>query len=242
MSVAFSLFVFGLLYAYFQIMPAFLRTSAWESLTWGDIHDFLTPFVVIPCVFVIYLSLKKHHSEAQGFGFARLAAKPVLALGILLYVNGHGLHLSANAIARVAGQTVDSKVFQTVYFFDEIISHFFWDIGTFLISLGIILLASGINVPSHSRVNVFLLVCGAVLYGFCFAVNGIEGQTVVFVVPAACVGVAVTFLAVKKNRKKDLYNPVHIFFLIAYFLSLVLFAYWRITQGGFPQFSELKMI
>jgi len=41
--------------------------------------------------------------------------------------------------------------------------------------------------------------------------------------------------------KKDL-NKFLLFFTIAYFLSLLLFACWRIARSGFPQLSELDLI
>jgi hypothetical protein len=240
--LVFYLWLFGVLFAYFQIMPAFLIGFAWNSLTWGDIHDFLTPFIIVPCVYFLYLSIQNQRHETIPSRFARTIAGPVLALGMLLYVNGHGLHLSANAIARVIGSLKDSEVYQTVYLFDEIISHTFWDAGVFLISIGLILLARGIFTYEMTRSNVILLAMGAVFYGFCFTVNGIEGQTVIFTMPAACVGAVITFSDVRKNRRTKKHNPVQLFFLLAYSLSLILFAYWGITHRGFPQFSDLGMI
>jgi len=83
---------------------------------------------------------------------------------------------------------------------------------------------------------------GAAFYGFTFAANGIEGQTVVFVIPAALAGVVVSGGKRFKLFQDMETNPIRVFFLLAYILSLLLFVYWGIRYSGFPQFSELSWI
>ena len=76
-----------------------------------------------------------------------------LGFGFLLYVDGHGLHLSSNSIARLLQDMKGSELFKANYLFDEIISHYMWDTGVFLISMGLILLAYKISIQSISGKN-----------------------------------------------------------------------------------------
>ena len=49
----FWLFVFGFVYAFFHVMPALLPSFLKSPLTWGDTLDFVTPFAVIPLVYLL---------------------------------------------------------------------------------------------------------------------------------------------------------------------------------------------
>lgn len=239
----FWLFAFGFVFALFHIMPVLLTSFLKSPLTWGDTLDFLTPFAVIPLAYLLYSHAKK---TLQSFDLlartqSRLA-KIVLAVGFLLYVDGHGLHLSANSIARLLQDMKESELFRATYLFDEIISHFMWDSGVFLISSGLIILAYKLPFKFLSKANLTLLYLGAAFYGFTFTVSGIEGQTVVFTFPASCLGFFLALFLLLRGRKENLQNPILFFFSSAYLLSILLFTYWGITRSGFPQFSELGWI
>lgn len=117
-----------------------------------------------------------------------------------------------------------------------------WDGGFFLISVGLILLAYKLSIKNLSGKNLAFLSLGAAFYGFTFTANGIEGQTVIFTFPAAGVGFLLSLLLYFKRKKEDSQNPFLLFFLSAYFLSLLLFAYWGISRSGFPEFSKLGWI
>jgi len=239
------LFIFGFFFAFFHIVPALLPRFLVLSLTWGDLLDFLTPFAVIPLTYVLYSKANRFlHSQPLLSSWDRIIrtlAKLLLALGVLLYVDGHGLHLSSNSIARLLEGLKESELYKANYLFDEIISHFMWDGGIFLISLGLILLARQISLSLLDTKSAILLSLGAAFYGFTFTANGIEGQTVVFTFPAAGVGFLLALILNLKRQKKSP-NPFLLFFVAGYFLSLILFAYWGISRSGFPQFSELGWI
>lgn len=242
-KICFWLFVFGFVYAFFHVMPALLPTFLKSPITWGDMLDFFTPFTVIPLAYLLYFRAKKTLQSFDLLGRTRsLAVKIVLAVGFILYVDGHGLHLSANSIARLLKNMKESELFRATYLFDEIISHFMWDGGVFLISISLIILAYKLPFKSLSKENLAFLYLGAAFYGFTFTVNGIEGQTVVFTFPAAFLGFLLSLFLFLKRRKKGLQNPYLFFFSSAYFLSVLLFAYWGITRSGFPEFSELGWI
>jgi hypothetical protein len=240
------LFGFSFLLAFFHILPPFLTSFFLWPLSWGDALDFLTPFVVIPSAFMIYsrlrtisLSLFGQESSTRTLN---IAGQIVLAVGFLCYAEGHGLHLSANSLARLLQDARDSEIFKATYVYDEIISHFIWITGLFLISLSLILLAFKLSLQSLSWKKTVLLLTGAAFYGFTFTVEAIEGQTVVLAFPAAAAGFLLTFFLYLRRRKQRVENLLLLFFAIAYFLSLALFTYWGLSRSGFPQFSELGWI
>lgn len=242
----FWLLAFGFIFAFFHIMPAILQNYLRSPLTFGDTLDFLTPFAFVFLTFVLYSRMKKIRSSLDDqqplLKVFRVLAKVLLAVGLILFVNGHGLHLSANSIARLLENNQGSELYKATYLFDEIISHFMWDSGVFFVSLGLIFLAFKLSSKPLKAKNIIFLILGACLYGFTFTVNGIEGQTVVFSFPASGLGfLLASFLYFKQSKQKE-QNPLFLFFISAYFLSLLLFAYWGISRPGFPQFSELGWI
>lgn len=237
------LFALGFVYAFFHILPALLISYLEKPLTWGDTLDFLTPFAVIPMVYLLYSFVKKTlHSSDNLSKREGLTAKVILFIAFILYVDGHGLHLSSNSIARLLRDMKGTDLFQATYLFDEIISHFMWDGGVFLISLSFIIFARKLPFKFLSPAGLVLLFLGAAFYGFTFTVNGIEGQTVIFTFPAAFLGFLLSLALYLKGRKQDLQNPILLFFSMAYLTSAILFACWGIARSGFPQFSELGWI
>jgi hypothetical protein len=240
------LFFFGLTYSFFHIVPSFLPRLLKKPLTWGDTLDFITPLAVIPLVFFLYFqiksALKSQGSLESSPRFRNRLGKFLIGLGFLLYVDGHGLHLAANSLARLLNDMLDSELYRAAYLLDEIISHIMLNGGMVLIAAGLILFALNLSFESLSGKNFNLLSFGAVFYGFNFTVNCIEGQTVALGIAASGLGFLLTSYLYYQNRKSNPNNPILLFFLAAYFLSLILFAYWGITNSGFPQFSELGWI
>lgn len=245
-NLCFFLFFFSLSLSAFHILPPILSRFFLWPLTWGDTLDLLTPFGVIPFAFVIYLHLNKMSQSVQdreaSSRSSNILIKAMLAIGFLSYVEGHGLHLGANSISRLLQTMKDSDVFKAAYLFDEVISHFIWIGGLSLISLGLILMARRIAFQPFKGKSMVFLSAGSVFYGITFTVEAIEGQTVVLAFPVACGGFLLSLFLLLKTKREAGRNPVLVFFLFALFLSILLFAYWGISQSGFPQFSELGWI
>jgi hypothetical protein len=235
------LLLYGFAYAFFHIMPAFLSTPVWNRLMIADLLDLLTPFVMVGLVCWLWVVLRRTAGEA------RCVRPPVLSSAILLvgavvFVEGHGMHLSANAIARHLGPAKDPGAYPLTYFFDEVLGHILWDSGIALLSIGLVLLGWRSARRPVSGTGSSVTALGALFYGFTYFVNAVEGQTVVFTLPLA-VGIPLATAVVASRRRVSLLrNPVLWFFTVAYAAAVCLFAYWLIRQGGFPQFSELGWI
>ena len=237
------LILYGMVFMSFHLIPALFPRYVQKPITYGDMLDFITPFAVIPVAFILHSKIRRMGSGPNyPVEVPNHMSLIMLGAGIILYIDGHGLHLSANCLARLFDRFQNPEFFNVAYLFDEIISHYVWDAGVFLISIALIFASYRIPRLSQSPQNLCLICAGAAFYGFTFAVNGIEGQTVIFLIPAALLGVVVSG-GKRFNISQDLAsNPIRMFFLLAYTISLFIFVYWGFRHSGFPQFSDLGWI
>lgn len=99
-----------------------------------------------------------------------------------LWVEGQGMHLSANSISNLVGSG-SSAVHDLVHFYDEVLSHYIWHLA--IIGLSVLLLLR-VGVPGEgTAVHWGLIAPAAVLYGSTYFVAVIEGATVPLGLPAA---------------------------------------------------------
>jgi len=234
------LFLYGLAFAFFQVVPA-LISGMWRSpITQGDALDFLTPLAVVPILLGVYTRIKVQLPGKGTAPFSRVASGICLVVGVIEYVDGHGIHLPSNSLSRLLEE--GTSVFRAAYLYDEVISHYIWDGGVILISAGLILLAARLKPGYLTKREGFWLAAGAALYGFTFFANGIEGQTVLMTFPAAAVGFGVSVYLFLREVRTGSANPVLAFYGLGYLVSVVLFATWGIVHSGFPEFSALGWI
>jgi hypothetical protein len=235
------LFYFALFYAVFHIFPVFLRFNLKNGFRLGDLFDLFTPFVFIFTVWKLHsilLPSTRHERASKN----RLPANSFLIFGSILFVEGHGMHLAANALGRMIEPVVSPVLYSLDYFFDEILGHFLWDGGIAMISIGLILRCLQKDTLTRSSVAFPLITLGGLLYGFTYFINAIEGQTVSLTLPLAILIPIFIVLNARKMRIPVRSSPLLLFFLIGYVWSLGLFIGWRLWQGGFPEFSELDWI
>lgn len=243
MDICRRLFMYGFVYAFFQIMPAFIPGHFAGPVSRGDAFDFLTPLAVIPVALAVFYKLRKA-AETEGPASFRSSkwSVAVFVLGLICYVEGHGLHLSANSIDRLLGGQENTVLHQSVYIYDEVISHFIWDSGVLIIAAGLILAGTRVHFPRLSWARWAFLGGGAACFGFSYAVNAIEGQTVVLTFPAAVLIALICLWIYGRGRRRREHNAAALFFLMGFLLSTLLFAYWGIAHPGFTEFSELGWI
>jgi len=145
----------------------------------------------------------------------------VFALGALLYAQGHGIHLAANSVSNVDPG-------ETAYLWDEVVGHYLWYAG-FAVIVAALAVALA-DRKARGGVAAHLL---AAAVGFTHFTNSIEGQT-----PWLGIGTALVFSVWGLLTLDGMGR----YLVTTYGLSLVLFAGYRIWQGGFPEFSELGWI
>lgn len=233
------LFIYAAAFAVMLVVPTFLPGMLSESMTWGDGLDFLTPWLVVPAAWWAWAALRREEGTAA---FSPGWSAGLMAAGSILFINGHGIHLSANASARLLVNGEAGVFYRTVYLFDEIISHHMWDGGVWLISLALMVGGVGLIGMKGKRNDFLLLGMGAAMHGFTFAVNGIEGQTLPFTLPAAALTAVAAGIVFFRGKGSPAFRRVALFVGLAYVISLLLFIIWGLVQKGFPQFSELGWI
>jgi hypothetical protein len=176
---------------------------------WADWIDIATPYVVLLPV----------AAALHGLAADRIAWTCYL-VGAITYVEGHGIHLSANSIGNVSPSP-------TAHLWDETVGHHLWSAGVVLVVLAIARAAHDRPAPPPAA---YLL---AVLVGVTFFTNAVEGSMAVFGLVAAA------FLTLVGWTQRDGFGRV---ILAAYGIALVLLIGFGVWQGGYPEFTELGWV
>jgi hypothetical protein len=156
----------------------------------------------------------------------------LLGVGGVTFTLGHGLHLAANSISNVA-DTVVAKA-SIVHLWDEVVSHYFWYIGLFLVLAAMALALR----PQEFRVGAFDVVV-SLLVAVTLVNNYIEGGTPWMGLVFLAVGAVCGFLwrPAAVSRLLLVVGGVGLLLLIGWGV------YWLAADGSvFPQFSELGWI
>jgi hypothetical protein len=189
--------------------------DAGRGTEWADWIDLLVPYAVFgPAL-----------AAGAGAGADRRAWL-VAALGAIAYADGHGVHLSANSIGNERGNA------QPVHLWDEVVGHYLWYAGLFLLVAALALALADRPAPGRAAWPL------AALFGLTAATNGIEGGTAVF-----SLAVSLVFVGWGWQHRRASGSLL----VTAYGVTTLLLAgwglYWGLTDGRwFPQFSELGWI
>jgi hypothetical protein len=231
------LVLLALCYFGLQVLTQFLRWDIGIGLQVGDVVTLAAPLVVPLVAWLIWRLLRQ--AIAPGSGSGRFAPL-MLLMGSLLYAEGIGMNITANAIARFLDQHASgATAFTLTYLLDEHVGHLLWHAGVLLLTLA---LASASWTVSLPAVGTSYIAAGSgMLYGFTWFTDGVEGQTVPLMFLAA---IALALLCVRAARSRGplTRNPAMLAIGVAAATAIALFSGWWIWQGGFPQFSELGWI
>ncbi len=205
-----ALVAFALAVAVFHHLPA-------VGGDLGDWIDLATPFAVVGTAALVLLGLS---AWGAGLGLAVAAA--------IAYVDGHGLHLSANSIRA---EEPAAEVERVAYFWDERFSHWEWHLGLVGLLVAFCLAEPHGRTPVRAGSAQSALVAG--LLGFTLFTSTVEGQTWWLLPPAALV-LAGWALA----------RPRLVLGACAGALALacLLLAGWAAWHRGVPEFSDLGWI
>jgi len=230
--VSFYILLFSIAFALFFIGPPLLsqQCGLYPLMKTGDVVDVLTPLILIPLYWLLYRA-----NENKGLSWKGILVFLVLAA---FWVEGQGMHLSANSIGHLLKAMKGSEVYSLTYFYDEVLSHYLWHFG--IVGLSALLIFQQWRGGSGEKAPLmWIILLAAIVHGFTFFVIVIEAGTaplgVSFAVIAAVFGLV-------WGRQKLGSQPVLLFFFVSYLLAVVLFAGWGIYWGGLPQFSELGII
>ncbi len=182
-----------------------------DRTRWADWIDLATPYVVLLPV-----------AAALAAAGADRVAWALYAVGAITYVEGHGIHLSANSISNVA--PTEGEWPPLVHLWDETVGHYFWSGGALLVALAV---ARAMRAQERPPAIAYVL---ALTVGATWFSNSIEGGTPILGIAGAAL------LALIGWRERARFGA---FFMVAYGLALCLLVGFGIWQGGFPQFTEL---
>jgi hypothetical protein len=198
--------VFAAVFFVFHQLPSVLFTDRVEAAV-----DVLTPFAVAASTVAVMVAL----------GASRGPILAAVAAGVL-YVHGHGVHLSANSIHN---EGLDDPV---VYFWDERFSHVEAVLGWF--GLVAVFCLAERRSPRSAGTSPRVLGAAALILGWTFFTSTVEGQTWWLELPAAALfGV----WALRAPR------PLLRAAAGAFAVGAVLIAVWAVWHGGVPEFSDL---
>jgi hypothetical protein len=172
--------------------------------------DLLTPFAVLGAAAWTLASLQ------PGPGLLVVAAAAAIA-----YVDGHGIHLGANAVSN-AGPT--GAAADEAHFWDEIWGHIEWHAGFF------VLLGALCAADRRARAGAVPLALAAALLGFTLFTNTVEGGDWWLALLASAA--FVPWAAVRPT-------PIRVAVAAAFGLCAAGIGVWAAWHGGVPQFTEL---
>ncbi len=222
--------VFVLGYALVDLLPIVLPGQ--PRILGLPLRDAADAALVFLLVF-LYVELANHARVMQ-----RRWARAVLALALLLMVQGHAIHLAANAIA--AAVDPEAEGWTLIYFLDEHWGHTELHFSFLLLAALFIGRASGEgDVDWLSRADKVSLWVLAVVYGVLLAGAAVEGQTVLpLMLPCGLLLGIWGLWPFLVRPREGLTLPIHRFFFSA---SLGVMAVALIVYGaarpGFPQLS-----
>lgn len=230
-----GLFVIG--YVLVDLLPVVLPdTPGLFGLRLNDLLDALFVFVLVG----LYVRLGMD---------ADLWRTPVLraagAIALVLLIQGHAVHLAANAIVEARGLTAQAR--DLALFLDEHWGH--TELHLAFVLLAVLFIAYGRSsdvegaAPNPSRAERVVLYLATVIYGLVLAADAIEGQTVLLMLPA---GIGL-FLWAFLPRLRFAWKPGHgtrisvysYFFAASFGLAAVALVIYGVVMRGFPEISTL---
>jgi hypothetical protein len=177
---------------------------------WADWIDLAVPYAVVGLAGAVLATASSGR-----------AAWVVLALGGLVYTQGHGIHLAANSIANVDPG-------DTAHLWDEVVGHYAWHGGLAVVVAAMALAVDRLPVPRTRR-----WVPLAVLFGFTVFTNSVEGGT-------ALLGIAMALVFVAWGVRRR--GQIGWLLVPTFGVTLAGLVGWGAYWRGFPQFSELGWI
>jgi hypothetical protein len=184
-----------------------------DHTRWADFLDLATPYFVLGTAAWVLNGLT-----------ARRSSWVMLAIGGVIFTQGHGLHLSANSVGNVVPGP-------TEHLWDEIIGHYIWYTGLALVIFAIARELAPRALPTGRALALAYL--GSVALGVTIFDNLDEGGTVL----AGAFMVAAFILYGWRFRASS-----GRLLLVAYGLTGLVLVGWGIYWGGWPQFSQLGWI
>ncbi len=218
--------------------PNFARRVPGLFVRGGDLIDLLlTPLVGVGTYVLLYALIP---AESDAAAPPPRAIRGLFWLLAILYIEGHGMHLAADAIRSYLTPAADADLNAIAFLFDEVISHGLWLGG----ALGLAGVASVHQRRFEARTKLSteqlgLLTLSGALYGAGFGLFLLEGRVAaVFLFPLVIAALALVADVLHQPRRL-LRRPVWAFFLPGFLTILLLFTSWWLRFGSFVEPSQV---
>jgi len=231
-QLSFLVLVFAILFMVFFFAPPLLNMQfgLYPLIKVGDVVDILTPLVLLPLYWLMY--------RLNGEKRITLSGIILFVIFAAFWVEGQGMHLSANSIGHLLEDMKDSDAYRLTFFYDEVLSHYVWHFG--IVGLSALLLWRQWRNPfSEERAKLWPVILASAIHGFTFFVIVIEAGTAPLGVPFAGLVIVLGWILGHKRMRQQ---PLLTFFLVSYSIATVFFAGWALYWGGLPQFSQVGII
>ena len=187
----------------------------------ADWVDLLTPFAVLGCAAMVLVAAAASRGQWV-----------LLGVGGVTFTLGHGLHLSANSVSNVADPAVAAA--SIVHLWDEVISHWIWYTGLFLVMAALAWAVRGRELAVGVVDQVVALLVAITLVN-----TYIEGGTpwlgLVFLAAALAAGL--------RWRPDGVARLLVVIGGAGLVLLVAWGVFWYLADGSvFPEFSELGWI
>lgn len=230
--------VFAVLSLVFFILLVFLRVPfpPYPLINYQDVFDILTPLVLIPLYWILFRFAAR---EAPGLG-----GEITFLVLVAFWVEGQGMHLSANSISNLMEALATSglrelnghSAYPLAHFYDELLGHFLWHVG--VLGLAGLLIWRGSRRSAEQLTAWWFTVPAGLIYGFFLFVITVEGLTAWIGFPFSLLVIIFGF----RNRETLRQKPILAFFVIAGVVAFLLYSIWGLYWGGFPEFGEVGII
>ena len=228
-----GIMLFGVGYALVDVIPVILPDApTLLGLRFGAWVDFVLVFVLV----ALYVRLGRDAGLWRS-GKLRIA----FAAAVILMVQGHSVHLAADAIAAASGR--EAPAWELIYFLDEYWGHSELHLSFLIMAALFIGWSSPVmrgdqNEPLSlaERTNLLLM---SIVYGLLIAGDAVEGQTWWLVLPAGLVlfvwGMWPRWAAGLGNSSPTLQSVHRTFFAMSFGIAGAALIIYRLALGDFSQ-------
>ena len=228
-----ALLAYAIALAIFLIVPPLLKGTVGppQWFTLQEAADLFTPVVVLLLAWIVL--------DLAG-GLSRRGAVAFLLLAIV-WVEGHGIHLAANAIGDAFDKSVRDAFYATPagdldYWLDEVLSHWLWHVA--YLGLALVVFWHGRKAaPGVGRSAWVTAELGGFVYGVVFFIVTVEGGTAALAIPASIAFLAWSGYEAWRGPRD---RAVVTFFVVANVATLFGTAGWAAINGwALPGFYDV---
>ena len=175
--LSWAILVFAIGFAAVHLVPVFVWRSlpVYGLIGTGTALDLLSPLIMLP-IYMLLFQWGHSKMEEQSLQWSMWWSLSFLIFAVL-WVEGHSIHLPANAISlSLRAENVVGDPYAVTYLFDEVIGHYLWHLGMVGLS-GLLIAREGLKPVTGQSTRWMLVLPAGFVYGGIFFGAVTEGGT-----------------------------------------------------------------